>query len=106
MEMATAAAAEVHRRSEAVVDFFLFRELVLPSAENRKLGLGQSRDWRTCARGSAAHPRIPRCGRRIDRGWGINVGNGATDEETDDRYRRQQLSTEFHGHSFFASTLS
>src|SRR5207244_4237200 len=42
MEMATAAAAEVHRRSEAVGDLFLFREVVLASAENRKLSLGQS----------------------------------------------------------------
>src|SRR3989441_12065908 len=84
-EMATAAAAEVHRRSEAVGDLFLFREVVLASAENRKLGLGQSHDGRTCARGSAAHPRISGCGRRVDRGRGINVGNGATDEETEDR---------------------
>src|SRR2546428_12994152 len=85
MEMPTAAAAEVHRRSEAVGDLFLFREVVLASAENRKLGLGQSHDGRTCARGSAPHPRISGCGRRVDRGRGINVGNGPTDEETEDR---------------------
>src|SRR2546428_13316063 len=104
MERAAAAAAEVHRRSEAVGDLLLFREIVLTSAEKRELGLGQSRDGRARARGSAAHPRIPGCGRRIDRGWGINVGNGATDEETDDRYRRQLLNIEFfHGHSFFGT---
>jgi len=55
MEMATAAAAEVHRRSEAIGDLFLPRNR-LASTENRKLGLGQSRDWRTCA---AAPPRTP-----------------------------------------------
>src|SRR2546425_7977119 len=85
MEMATAAAAEVHRRSEAVGDLLLFREIVLASAEKRELGLGQPRDGRACARGSAPHPRIAGCGRRIGRGGSINVGNGATDEETDDR---------------------
>src|SRR3989441_7359121 len=57
MEMAPAAAAEVHRRSEAVGDLLLFREIVLASAEKRELGLGQPRDGRACARGSAAHPR-------------------------------------------------
>src|SRR2546428_12580989 len=85
MEMATAAAAEVHRRSEAVGDLLLFREIVLASAEKRELGLGQSRDGRACARGSAAHPRIPGGGRRIGRGWGINVENGATGAEPADR---------------------
>src|SRR2546426_5918203 len=91
--MATAAGAEVHRRSEAVGNLLLLRELVLASAEKRKLGLCQSRDGRACASGAAAHPRIPGCGRRIDRRRGINVGKGATDEETDGDRKSTRLNS-------------
>src|SRR2546428_12463253 len=99
MERPPAAAAEVHRRSEAVGDLLLFREIVLASAEKRELGLGQSRDGRACARGSAARPGIPRRGGRIARGRDFI----AEKEETDDRKYQQRNDKLFHSRFSFAN---
>ena len=66
--MAAAAASKVHRRSKAVGDRFLFFEIVLARVEKRELGVGQPRDGRACARGSAAYPGVPGGRGRIVRG--------------------------------------
>src|SRR6266571_7399502 len=99
LQMATAAAVKVHRRSKAVGDFLFLCELILARVEKRELGLGQSRDGRACARGSAARPGIPRRGGRIARGRDFI----AEKEETDDRKYQQRNGKLFHGRFSFAN---
>ena len=70
-------------RVPGVGDIFLFHEFVPAGLEKGKLGLGQSREGRACTRGSAAHPWIPGCRRRIDRGWNFSAGK----EKTTNRQR-------------------
>src|SRR5713226_5356519 len=92
--MATAAAVKVHRRSEAVGDFFFLCELILACVEKRELGVRQSRDGRARARGSAAHPGVPGGRGRIVRGREFV----AQKEEPDDRKRQKQRNDDlFHG---------
>jgi len=97
MQMATGTASEVHRRSEAVGDFFFLPELILACLEKRELVLVSP------AMGAPA-PALRRAPR--DPGlWRTNRPGTefiAQKEETDDRKYQQRNDELFHSHSSFA----
>ena len=63
--MAAGAAAQIHRRSQAVGDVFLFLEFALAVVEQHELALGEPRDGRARARGAGAWSGIAGGGGRL-----------------------------------------